>query len=679
MASEFGENRYKKYSQPSLDLIFVDGRESLNDRVGNIAVEFTRTQDTQASYYKSDGTIGYASTDVARFDHDPTTGESLGLLIEESRTNYLKDGTRFTVTSGDGRTQPSNGTFSYTPAVNPTGATGTTLFTTDVVSGTSIVISGGDATRGSVGNSMSMFIKPNGITKIFLTTYGTAGNQGAYFELTGSGSVVGYQNNLPPEDAFIEAYSNGWYRLGVRNFARIEYSLKVWEYDGGSNPQFTSVTGDGTSGFYIWGWQNEIEAPFWSSYILTEPTFTSRASEATFYNENGIVSTASTDVARDDAYLPDENGVFYPVGLLLEEERDNILLHSKDFSSTWDGSTNGTLTLNATTSPDGTNNAALFESDGVSTTFLNSGLFQTYTSIGSTTTVTNSVFVKDSNAGSVRIAGGLLNNRVFNGIFDFGTEDFTSTASSLGEDVFTNVEKHNNGWYRISVTCTPGYSNARFAILPNPGIGNTQSVYVWGAQLEEGSYATSYIPTTSGISTRAADISSSSTSTRGADTATISGVNYSNNFDPHPTGTVYCEYNREYDESTNSSTRRPWTFSRGTTNNNVQIRGDGSGNEGFYLIDGGTTSIVGVTTVVSEGVFRKTACAWDNTTMSASFGNVGIATTTMNSSLPFNNSITEFSIGSYPSYSTTYLMGHVKRLTYWTTKLPDSDLQSLTE
>ena len=115
MGVRISENLYEEYGVPTLDLVFTQPNNGLLNVVdnGQIAVEFTRTQDTQASYYKSDGTIGYASTDVPRFDHDPVTGESLGLLIEESRTNYLKDGTRFTVTSGDGRTQPSNGTFSY--------------------------------------------------------------------------------------------------------------------------------------------------------------------------------------------------------------------------------------------------------------------------------------------------------------------------------------------------------------------------------------------------------------------------------------------------------------------------------------------------------------------------------------------------------------------------------------
>ena len=201
------------------------------------------------------------------------------LILEEARTNYCKDGTGFTVLSGNGSTQPSNGTFSSTTVANPTGETNTVLFTTDVVSNVLIQIFGSDTTL--TGNAMSMFIKPNGITKIFLTTYTSAGNQGAYFELTGSGSVVGVQNNLPSDQYFIEPYPNGWYRIGVRSSAGapVSYGCRVWEYDGSNNPNWQSVSGDGTSGFYIWGWQNELNELYWSSVIPTSGSTVTRAAD----------------------------------------------------------------------------------------------------------------------------------------------------------------------------------------------------------------------------------------------------------------------------------------------------------------------------------------------------------------------------------------------------------------
>ena len=72
---------------PSLDLRFADNK-SLTDAVtGASLVTFTRA--SSGTYTDSAGVIQTAATDVPRFDHNPTTGESLGLLVEEARTNLL--------------------------------------------------------------------------------------------------------------------------------------------------------------------------------------------------------------------------------------------------------------------------------------------------------------------------------------------------------------------------------------------------------------------------------------------------------------------------------------------------------------------------------------------------------------------------------------------------------------
>ena len=54
-------------------------------------IVFTFTRDSLGTYVDEYGLIKYASNNVPRFDHDPTTGESLGLLIEESRTNKVSN------------------------------------------------------------------------------------------------------------------------------------------------------------------------------------------------------------------------------------------------------------------------------------------------------------------------------------------------------------------------------------------------------------------------------------------------------------------------------------------------------------------------------------------------------------------------------------------------------------
>jgi len=67
--------------EPSLKLDFANAR-ALDPRI-------TFTRASRATYVGRDGLVKYAGDDEARFDHDPTTGESLGLLIEEGRTNLI--------------------------------------------------------------------------------------------------------------------------------------------------------------------------------------------------------------------------------------------------------------------------------------------------------------------------------------------------------------------------------------------------------------------------------------------------------------------------------------------------------------------------------------------------------------------------------------------------------------
>ena len=75
----YEENKYAKYGQPTLDLVFTGPKESVTDRAGNVGLEFTRS--STATYVGSDGLIKSAAVNEARFDHDKD-GNGLGLLIE---------------------------------------------------------------------------------------------------------------------------------------------------------------------------------------------------------------------------------------------------------------------------------------------------------------------------------------------------------------------------------------------------------------------------------------------------------------------------------------------------------------------------------------------------------------------------------------------------------------------
>ena len=84
--SQFAQSQNTDFPnvRPSLDLRFALAKK-LDPRI-------TFTRASTATYFGPDGTMRTAAVNEPRFDHDPATGQSLGLLIEESRTNLLTRG-----------------------------------------------------------------------------------------------------------------------------------------------------------------------------------------------------------------------------------------------------------------------------------------------------------------------------------------------------------------------------------------------------------------------------------------------------------------------------------------------------------------------------------------------------------------------------------------------------------
>jgi len=72
---------------PSLDLNFAANKNLVDDISGNNLITFSRA--STGTFVGSNGLIQTAASGVPRFDHNPATGESLGLLVEEARTNLL--------------------------------------------------------------------------------------------------------------------------------------------------------------------------------------------------------------------------------------------------------------------------------------------------------------------------------------------------------------------------------------------------------------------------------------------------------------------------------------------------------------------------------------------------------------------------------------------------------------
>jgi len=207
-----------------------------------------------------------------------------------------------------------------------------------------------------------------------------------------------------------------------------------------------------------------------------------RASSATTLNRQGLIETVGSGKPRID-FLDNTSG-----HLLLEPSRTNNLQRSEEFENSYWINNGVTITANQTISPDGNLTADLL-------TGVSGGFAVVVFSTWSSTNKVASCFAKKGSTNLFKIAnvssgGGGVTFNVESGIITNTDSGFEGT-----------MEDYGNGWYRCIAIDTLGRSGT-FSLGVTAA---SESVYIWGAQLEAGSYATSYIPTEGSSVTRVAE------------------------------------------------------------------------------------------------------------------------------------------------------------------------------
>ena len=484
---------------PTLNLDFANSKE-LDSRI-------TFYRDSIASYYDSKGILRYANTNTPRFDHDPATGESKGLLIEESRANI------FNYTNNPER-WPLMSAASSDPIVN------SVLSPDGTMNATKLIVTGSDP-----------YFYQNGLTLNGTYTFS--------FWIKAFGSTVGKHYTVRGANigtSFSIAPSGGlpseWTRI-THTFTSGSTSTA---YIGVEAVDNSPANGDELS---IWGAQLELGS-FATSLAPSDDKFISRSSVATYYDENGILRTAPVNGARY-GYKYDGRK-FVETGLILENAATNIFPHRADINSGF-GQTAVTVTANQATAPDGSYTAKTIVDDS------STGIHRmTLSSFTSTDVETHSIFLK-SYSGNRRVFLNLNAALGVNATVDLETGTIVATTLNSNNS-YVDMEEVGNGWYRFFLTGTgTNVLNRLYVSLVEKthGTSNDDSytgdgssgVYVWGYNRVVAYSGSSFIY--DGNSTRSADVASSVAYTRAIDVAKIDNINYSDWYNTKQ-GSIYVDF-----------------------------------------------------------------------------------------------------------------------------------------
>lgn len=282
--------------EPSLKLDFANAR-ALDPRI-------TFTRASTATYVGKDGLIKYAGDDEPRFDHDPVTGESLGLLIEKTAINLITTSEDLS----DAAWVKNNSSIQSNSIVSPSGDTTADKVFDDTTTGATHSISLFFA-KLAVFYTGSVYVKAGEYTKVALGFVGVSnwdGTPQALFDLS-TGQVISTGAGSPT--ANITAVGNGWYKCVLTaeslNTTSSRFSIGIISDSGtntGGGGQFLGHDGDGSSGLYIWGAQVEVGS-FPTSYIPTSGSVATRAVEYGY-------------TTNMDFYNQSEGSVFTEVSLL---------------------------------------------------------------------------------------------------------------------------------------------------------------------------------------------------------------------------------------------------------------------------------------------------------------------------------------------------------------------------
>lgn len=374
-----------------------------------------------------------------------------------------------------------------------------------------------------------------------------------------------------------------------------------------------------------------------------------RSTTATRTNASGLLESVASGVPRLDY-----QGGGCPA-LLVEPAATNLLLRSEEFETTWTAG-NVALTANATTAPNNT----LTAEKVVATAVNDFHQLDQVITIADNTNYTISVFAKKAEINWFSFActnkAGVTYLAWFNldtGVVGTVTAGATARISLVG-----------NGYYRceMSYPSQTGAATTRQRIRINSQdnqfawLGNgTDGIFLWGAQLETGSVATSYIPTVAATQTRNADVISLSS---------VSGLI------GQAQGTIYAEVDL-----------------RNLTKETHFIRIDGGASTNVITLRTLTNNVVrtNITAPTTSGTLNISSAEFSSGVVKIAFayksGDIalsvnGASALTANGTFAFNAALSRIFLGS--NDGTSFLNDRIRAAAIYTSRLSNAELATLT-
>jgi hypothetical protein len=318
--------------------------------------------------------------------------------------------------------------------------------------------------------------------------------------------------------------------------------------------------------------------------------------------------------------------------LLLEPQRTNNLVYSEQFTNAaWATDGNGageTKTANYAISPDGYQDADRIQLNRTGGSY--SRVRQDYVAAG---THTGSVYLKSNTGSSQKIwmrVDGTVSTKI------------TITTS----------------WQRFVVSGSTSAALELFIDNTDAEIATIADFSAWGAQLEAGAYATSYIPTL-GTSV-----------TRVADAASKTGIS---SLIGQTEGTLFAEF---VVDSSSSPTMAFFVSAAGVFDNAIWIQQSASDSVIFRVFSGSSAQASITKTGLTNGQTVKVAGAYKANDFVLYVNGVQVGTDT-SGSIPA--SLSQIEIGSYAEVGSPFNQNRpIKQAILFPTRLSNSDLAALT-